>query len=332
MTIFSVPYYSSLSLLPTDPSPYTLPNASTKRSEQPPITLANYPLPDGNWQWISRSWMIDMGANTGAVQHDGFEYNWSFRNHAWRAQVGVLSAGGWVRRRRWVRLMMCPAKLHIKLGVSGLTPASSNDNVNASKHQSRGSSIPPSVNTGFSGSEINWDDLGLGSVWVGEDVGANWERCHHVLKKLGRDGRKLEVWRIWLGFYHPDHQDSFTEVNDEGKRRGKQWTEDESSEHAAQDGSFFKSIVPPSKEMIVGVIREHVRRSSITLSSLLTLSFTGVYCYPFLRLSRISCTILQAPGSGWTLIRFKQLPWKWIWQFRGRFLELYQWAGGHYSG
>src|SRR6266511_997646 len=104
-----MPYYSSLSLLPTDPAPYTLPDASNQEpSHQPPVTLTTYPLPDGTWRWVSRSWMIDMRSEStqGQVQHDGFEYNWVFRKHNWKAQVGPLNAGGWVRRRRWVRLMV----------------------------------------------------------------------------------------------------------------------------------------------------------------------------------------------------------------------------------
>lgn len=202
-----------------------------------------------------------MGSNTGAVQHDGFEYNWSFRNHHWRAQVGVLSAGGWVRRRRWVRLMMRPTKFH-KPDADGLTPTSSNDNLNSAKQQSSSPSLPPSVNTGFSNSLINWDDLGLDNVWFGEDPEANWDRCHQVLKRLGRDGRKIEVWRIWLGYYHPDYQHAFTEINGKGKRREKQWTEDDTlmdSGDPTHDGSSFERIVPPPREMIIAVLREHAR-------------------------------------------------------------------------
>lgn len=51
-----------------------------------------------------------MRSDSGEVQHDGFEYNWMFRTHHWCARVGKLSAGGWVRRRRWIRLMMRPGK------------------------------------------------------------------------------------------------------------------------------------------------------------------------------------------------------------------------------
>ena len=63
------------------------------RSEQPPLSLESYPLPDGNWHWVSRCWMIDMRTDTGEVQHDGFEYNWFFRRHNWRAQIGSFNAG-----------------------------------------------------------------------------------------------------------------------------------------------------------------------------------------------------------------------------------------------
>lgn len=111
LTLFSIPYYSSNSLLPSDPAPFTMPSAvSLKRAHQPSVSLKEYPLPDGNWCWVSNSWMVDMRSDSGEVQHDGFEYNWIFRTHHWHPQVGPLSAAGWVRRRRWVRLMMRPGK------------------------------------------------------------------------------------------------------------------------------------------------------------------------------------------------------------------------------
>src|ERR1700722_4665839 len=105
--LFSTAFYSSSSLLPTDPLPFTFPNSSPDRAHQPALTLDTYPLPDGNWQWVSNAWMIDM-RHEGDVQWDGFEYNWRFRRRGWRAEVGVLGSGGFVRRRMWVRLMMKP--------------------------------------------------------------------------------------------------------------------------------------------------------------------------------------------------------------------------------
>src|ERR1700728_5412036 len=49
-TIFSIPYYSRLSLLPTHSSPLTIPCASDNPSLQPNISLSSYPLPDGTWR------------------------------------------------------------------------------------------------------------------------------------------------------------------------------------------------------------------------------------------------------------------------------------------
>ncbi|KAF8350060.1 hypothetical protein F5887DRAFT_858528, partial [Amanita rubescens] len=104
LTLFSTRCYSHRSLLPMDPAPFTLPSTSFSRSKQPFKSLNDYQFPDGTWRWVSKSWMIDMRSDSGEVQYDGFEYNWFFRRHHWRAEVGPLSAGGWVRRRRWIRL------------------------------------------------------------------------------------------------------------------------------------------------------------------------------------------------------------------------------------
>lgn len=109
-TIFSTPYYSRFSLLPRiDPYPYSLPNSYTKKPDHlPDVTPEQFPLPDGRWQWVSKAWMIDMGS-VGNVQHDGFEYNSSFRLHGWHAFTQGKH-GAFVRRRRWIRLMMRPGR------------------------------------------------------------------------------------------------------------------------------------------------------------------------------------------------------------------------------
>lgn len=286
MTVFSIPYYSSLSLLPTDPSPFTLPNASLKRSKQALISLENYPLPDGNWRWVSRCWMIDMRADSGEVQHDGFEYNWMFRRTRWRAQVGSLNAGGWVRRRRWVRLMVRPAKLHVhtpRLGadMEGASPISRTSSKATSDFAQRlnrlsvGSHFPPSLYTQgtdvSSSSASDWaQQIHPDEVWMGDSDG-DWQRCRELMRRVGRDGRKLELWKLWFGFYHPDNKASVeTEVEDEGKgkgkdtgnRRGKQWTEDSSpmpSEltYAEKLERDYAAVAP--REHIINVLREHVR-------------------------------------------------------------------------
>lgn len=262
ITVFSTPYYSSLSLLPSDPSSFTLPDASKKRADQPPITLDNYLLPDGNWHWVSRCWMIDMRTDTGEVQHDGFEYNWFFRRHHWRAQIGSFNAGGWVRRRRWVRLMVRPAKPKSKDIEGPLSSlASVNGSLAQSKHRLSMVSTPPSVNTQRTDPDVHWNEINPDEVWLG-DPEEDWQRCRSLMKKFGRDGRKLELWSLWLGFYHPEHKDKFLNADAKGKKRDKQWTEDERplpSELTAADilSREYVSIAP--RDHVIGVLRIHVR-------------------------------------------------------------------------
>ncbi|PPQ64268.1 hypothetical protein CVT24_008406 [Panaeolus cyanescens] len=276
LTAFSTPYYSSLSLLPSDPSPFTLPNAPLARSKQPPISLDNYPLPDGDWHWVSRCWMIDMRSDTGEVQYDGFEYNWMFRRHGWRARVGSFNAGGWVRRRRWVRLMVRSAKRADAFDTSrpatlastsrGPTPSHSISNGKKAHRQSLTSSfLQPSVysrSTGYTGHTDPWSQLHPDDVWLGEDPEADWQRCAKLMKHLGRDGRKLELWSLWLGVYHPDHKDKFIDTAQKGKeaRRQKQWTEDDvpmPSEVTAQDILSKERVAIAPKEALLPVLKRH---------------------------------------------------------------------------
>jgi hypothetical protein len=50
--------------------------------------------------------------------------------------------------------------------------------------------ISPSFNI-----ERNAEELKL--IWRGD--GRDWARCHGALRSLGRDGRKLELWKHWIG-------------------------------------------------------------------------------------------------------------------------------------
>jgi len=248
LTVFSIPYYSSLSLLPSDPSPFTLPNASLKRSKQPPVSLDCYPLPDGNWHWVSRCWMIDMRSDTGEVQHDGFEYNWMFRRHHWRAHIGSFNAGGWVRRRRWVRLMVCPAKQKSQEAEGSGASIGSR------------SSFPPSIHTQRTDTTDDWAQIVPDEVWLG-DPEADWKRCRSLMKGFGRDGRKLELWKLWLGFYHPEHKEKFIDPNEKGKKREKQWTEDEGplpSEVVAADILSKEHVSIAPRDHVIAVLRIHV--------------------------------------------------------------------------
>jgi hypothetical protein len=252
-TIFSTPYYSGLSLLPHDPLPFTIPSTSPKRSHQPEVSLTEYPLPDGTWRWVSKSWMIDMRSDSGEVQYDGFEYNWRFRQDKWTANVGKLSGGGLVRRRRWVRLMMRPARLvEVKIGAENSSSKS------ARTEKSINSSVVPS-----SEKVDDFADLDLRDVWKGEDVEQDWIRCHMLMKRLGRDGRKLELWKRWLGGYYSEHAQLGYLVR-KGKQVQKQWTEDSGplpSEVAwAHKGqSVVTEGASPVLEHVAAVLRIHVR-------------------------------------------------------------------------
>ncbi len=263
MTVFSIPYYSKLSLLPTDPYPFTIPTASHKRSTQPNYTPSDYPLPDGNWRWVSKTWMIDMQNDSGHVQHDGFEYNWCFQKHHWRAQVGSLSAGGFVRRRRWIRLMMRPAKMSKREddadNISSPATLKSNklDDL-LRRRASLGSTLhPPSVISTMSDFEGVDVEL-LDSVWLGDDATSHWSGYCSVMKIMGRDGRKLEIWRHWLGIVP-------SEVTP-----ARQWSEDDAplpSEYQVQVANIRgQSTSPPRRKVIENMLREHV--SSNTSSPL----------------------------------------------------------------
>ncbi|KAJ7492614.1 hypothetical protein FB451DRAFT_1219036 [Mycena latifolia] len=246
LKIFSTLYYSPLSLLPTDPAPFTIPHPSSKDSKQPDVSLAVYPLPDGAWRWLS-PWMIDMRSDSGEVQHDGFEYNWIFRTHKWHPEAGTMS---WVRRRRWIRLMMRPAKKDtkkLKLDDSSLTPIT--PAASTKNRYSVASSFPPSVLE----SQVEEDpffEVDVDEVWLSDDADANWERCRVAVRRAGRDGRILELWRRWLGD-EPDTRDT------KGKR--KQWTEDDDPvpDETVTEVPPAAPHTPPPIKSILPTLRKH---------------------------------------------------------------------------
>ncbi|CAA7265796.1 unnamed protein product [Cyclocybe aegerita] len=202
-----------------------------------------------------------MRSDSGEVQYDGFEYNWMFRQHNWRAQVGSFNAGGWVRRRRWIRLMVRPAKPRKADNDGFETPSTTSFKAPEPKRHrhSMASSFPPSIGTGGTNVTDQWTQLDPDDVWLGGDVEADWQRCRAVMKRIGRDGRKLDLWRLWLGFHHPEHKDKF--VDDEpARRREKQWTEDDEplpSEVVAADILSRETIAMVPKHHVTAVLREH---------------------------------------------------------------------------
>lgn len=171
--------------------------------------------------------MIDM--RDGNVQHDGFEYNWSFGGKKWRSRAGRFNTGALVRRRRWARLMVRPA-------------AGIETSADEQPEDSRRKEGSPS-----SGEALAWD-----TVWKGDEE--DWNRCHAALRSQDGDGRKLELWEEWI-----DHR-----PRDRTNAQRKQWTEDSGylPSEAARD-TFFQTRegqrnAGPRSDVIAVVLRQHV--------------------------------------------------------------------------
>lgn len=96
-------------------------------------------------------------------------------------------------------------------------------------------------------------------VWQGNEE--DWHRLRHFMLRFGRDGRKLEVWRLWLGYYHPEHKDMFSQVDFKGNRREKQWTEDDGplpSEVATLKMFSEETVGMPPREYLIPVLHKYV--------------------------------------------------------------------------
>ncbi|KAK9430689.1 hypothetical protein V1505DRAFT_97579 [Lipomyces doorenjongii] len=90
---FGNPLFSSKGLLNYDPSPWV--DADYKYS---PVDILSAPVPDPSWEWVWRTWYIDM---TYDVDDQGWSYSLSFTCDQWHgAHVWFHS---FVRRRRWIR-------------------------------------------------------------------------------------------------------------------------------------------------------------------------------------------------------------------------------------
>jgi hypothetical protein len=191
--------------------------------------------------------MIDMRSDSGEVQHDGFEYNWVFRTQKWRAEVGTLSAGGWVRRRRWVRLMMRPAKQNLK---------SHRDNSPAATPTISPINPPvfPPANLPDSSPSNNSLNMDMNTVWSSNDVELNWNMCRAIMKKLGRDGRKLELWKTWLRQYHVGNE----EFDRKGKGRQTQASEGTVQSAVSSSSDLLAQFKCPPKEYLIPVLRVYV--------------------------------------------------------------------------
>lgn len=133
ISLFGSAWYSWRSLLPSDPSAFTLPNnppetdivesqgsGKFKRSTTRQLfqrksidtgyTLETYQTPSRAWKWVT-PWMINMRS---ATDEQGWEYNLWFNKAHWRAFPMRLNWWGWVRRRQWLRLRALVPGQHSK--------------------------------------------------------------------------------------------------------------------------------------------------------------------------------------------------------------------------
>lgn len=240
--MFSKPYFSGSMLLPIDPLPFTVPSSKTPtfRAHHPDVSLTHYPLPSGDWQWVSKAWMIDMRSSD-TVQHDGFEYNSRFRASNWTPKPGLTS---FVRRRRWMRLAKRGSADSLYPGDPRNVVAFTAANKALISEPSQSSTMPNVQ----SRTDIEMLDLAEAEqVYRGEDIQQDWQRCHSTLRRLNRDGRKLELWSAWLCV-----PTSTSHVP------RKQWTEDD--EESIQTRSVSRVLINTTvKDSIASVLRLHVR-------------------------------------------------------------------------
>lgn len=91
---FGIPLYSRQSLLNLDPAGW-----ETKGYKPSPVDVTNAQLPDPSWEWVWRTWYVDMSYD---VDEEGWQYSFSFsRKFAWHGTQPWFHS--YVRRRRWLR-------------------------------------------------------------------------------------------------------------------------------------------------------------------------------------------------------------------------------------
>ena len=89
-----IPLYSSNSLLNFDPAGW-----QTSPFQDSPMNITNSQLPDPSWEWVWRTWYVDMSYD---VDEEGWQYSLSFRTGiAWHGNHPWFHS--FVRWRRWLR-------------------------------------------------------------------------------------------------------------------------------------------------------------------------------------------------------------------------------------
>ncbi|KAI9813225.1 MAG: hypothetical protein M1827_004167 [Pycnora praestabilis] len=188
-----IPLYSHKSLLNFDPSAWV--TAALKSS---PVDITNAQLPDPTWEWLWKSWYVDMSAD---VDEEGWQYSFSFNpTFSWHgAHVWFHS---FVRRRRWLRKRVKVYSAHAHGTNAGDKQFKAGHILNAdyftihpNMTQSRGSSIGTGTNARSSYASIPGN--GDGQDGEIEDV----RDINSLMKALRRariDREKIDVLKTFL--------------------------------------------------------------------------------------------------------------------------------------
>ena len=131
--------------------------------------------------------------------------------------------------------MVHPAKPHASLVESPALSLSASI-VAPTKHRISMMSVPPLVNTRTTYANVDWRDISPNE--------GDWQHCRRLINKFGHDGRKLDLWRLCLGFYQAKQKANLIEPEDDKGKRREKWTEDEqpvpsagTSRHSRAHGS-----------------------------------------------------------------------------------------------
>jgi hypothetical protein len=114
---------------------------------------------------------------------------------------------------------------------------------------------------------IGVTDVDPNEVWTGTNADEDWDRCRRLMKHFGRDGRKLELWRLWLGFHHNGLNEP--EMTEKAKGKRKQWTEDDEpmpfeAAAAAKLCLSKDTVTVAPRECCIAVLEKYVRPPFIT--------------------------------------------------------------------
>ncbi|KAL9100064.1 MAG: hypothetical protein Q9163_004522 [Psora crenata] len=151
-----IPLYSSNSLLNFDPAGW-----QTSNFQDSPVNITNAQVPDPSWQWVWRTWYVDMSYD---VDEEGWQYSFSFgKGFAWHGNHPWFHS--FVRRRRWLRKRIKVHPYHARwrsgnIREAHLLNADYFTIHSATRDRSRGSSADRTTNnrSGFTKLSIDGDN------------------------------------------------------------------------------------------------------------------------------------------------------------------------------